>query len=510
MGRPGRRDQLPAQLSHRRGRGGRRRHLPQDRVPRAARPLRLLRLLRAAGRLRHPARRFLGPYRGWDRPIAVERGESANSIAHGWQPIGSHHVRLDARARRDARGHLRARLRREPAPTRSSIRPGSQTINKRRVRPRHRALSPAGDGRAGRSRRCASTGRACSASSRSRPPNEHLDRMVNIWNAYQCMVTFNMSRSASHLRVGHRARHGLPRLEPGPARLRAHGPGARPRADPRHRRDAVADGGAYHQYQPLTKRGNDEVGSGFNDDPVWLDPRRRRLHQGDRRLGPSSTSRCRTTTSRARRRRCTSTCSARIRYTLDRLGPHGLPLIGRADWNDCLNLNCFSETPGESFQTTENKAGGVAESVFIAGLFVLAAREMAAIAERRGDAGGGRALPRRGRPDGRGGRRARLGRRVVPARLRLLRARVGSAANDEGQIFIEPQGICVMAGIGLDDGRAAQALGVGPRAAGDAARHRAAAARLLRGTTSTSARSPRTRPATRRTPASSATPTRGS
>jgi len=72
-----------------------------------------------------------------------------------------------------------------------------------------------------------------------------------------------------------------------------------------------------------------------------------------------------------------------LRYTLDRLGPHGLPLIGRADWNDCLNLNCFSEVPGESFQTAANRYGGAAESVFIGGLFVLAARELAEIANLR-------------------------------------------------------------------------------------------------------------------------------
>ena len=61
-----------------------------------------------------------------------------------------------------------------------------------------------------------------------------------------------------------------------------------------------------------------------------------------------------------------------MRYTLDRLGPHRLPLIGRADWNDCLNLNCFSTTPDESFQTTENKTeGSKAESLMIAGLFVM-------------------------------------------------------------------------------------------------------------------------------------------
>ena len=30
------------------------------------------------------------------------------------------------------------------------------------------------------------------------------------------------------------------------------------------------DGSAYHQYQPLTKKGNMDIGSGFNDDPLWL------------------------------------------------------------------------------------------------------------------------------------------------------------------------------------------------------------------------------------------------
>src|SRR5690606_9914881 len=73
-----------------------------------------------------------------------------------------------------------------------------------------------------------------------------------------------------------------------------------------------------------------------------------------------------------------------FQFTLNNLGPHGLPLIGRADWNDCLNLNCFSEEPGESFQTTGNKTGGVAESVFIAAQFVYAGPEYAALAELAG------------------------------------------------------------------------------------------------------------------------------
>ncbi len=106
-----------------------------------------------------------------------------------------------------------------------------------------------------------------------------------------------------------------------------------------------------------------------------------------------------------------------IGYALDRLGPHGLPLIGRADWNDCLNLNCFSTNPDESFQTTESKDGKVAESVFIGGLFVLAAKELAAIARQTGSGGGRRDLSRRGGEDGTDRPPARLGRRLVPARL---------------------------------------------------------------------------------------------
>ena len=219
----------------------------------------------------------------------------------------------------------------------------------------------------------------------------------------------------------------------------------------------LPDGGAYHQYQPLTKRGNDAVGSGFNDDPLWLILAAAAylketgdtsiLHeqvQFDNEQGSEAT--------------FYEHLRRALRYTLDRLGPHGLPLIGHADWNDCLNLNCFSEEPGESFQTTAHREGGIAESVFIGGLFVLAADELAAIAALVGDEGEAAAAVsarkemadtvRRHGWDGQWFRRAYdHGGRPV-----------GSAENDEGQIFIEPQGMCVMAGLGLDDGVAELAL----------------------------------------------------
>ena len=71
-----------------------------------------------------------------------------------------------------------------------------------------------------------------------------------------------------------------------------------------------------------------------------------------------------------------------FQFTVTHLGPHRLPLIGRADWNDCLNLNCFSSEQGEPFQTTGPSEGSVAESVFIAAMFVKYGREFAEICRR--------------------------------------------------------------------------------------------------------------------------------
>jgi cellobiose phosphorylase len=145
-------------------------------------------------------------------------------------------------------------------------------------------------------------------------------------------------------------------------------------------------------------------------------------------------------------------------HVLNNLGPHGLPLIGRADWNDCLNLNCFSSEPDESYQTTGNKQGRTAESIMIAGMFCHIGPLYAELAEKVGFLEEG------------------LRARAAVAMMRdtvlthgwdgewFLRAydyfgnKVGSRDCDEGQIFIEPQGYCVMGGVGLDSGHAERAL----------------------------------------------------
>ncbi len=398
---------------------------------------------------------FLGPYRGWDRPLAVEEGRARDSIAHGWQPIGSHHVELEL-APGETREVIFALGYAENPSDAKFDPPGSQTIAKAGVTPTIEKYTDAEEvGRAFEDLRAHWD--ELLGLLHVETPNEHLDRMVNIWNAYQCMVTFNLSRSASMFESGigrgmgfrdsNQDLLGFVHMVPERARQRILDISA----------TQLPTGGAYHQYQPLTKRGNDAVGSGFNDDPAWLvlgvaaylresgdTSILDEMVPFDNELGSEVP--------------LYQHLVRAIEYTLDRLGPHGLPLIGRADWNDCLNLNCFSETPGEAFQTTENKEGGSAESVFIAALFSLAVQEMEAIADLRRDdvftrrchqanADMVAAVDEHGW-DGAWFRRA----------YDFFGHVLGSSENEEGQIFIEPQGIAIMAGIGTEDGRAEATL----------------------------------------------------
>ena len=399
--------------------------------------------------------RFLGASRGWDRPVAVERGATSGSIAHGWQPVGALQVTLalEPGQSRDVTFVLGYT---ENPPAAKFEPPGSghpDTARARAVIETYR--------RAGQVERDLAALRGTwedrLAAFQVATGEVHVDRMVNTWNPYQCMVTFNLSRSASMFESGigrgmgfrdsNQDLLGFVHLVPGRARERILDIAA----------TQLPDGGAYHQYQPLTKRGNNDIGSGFNDDPLWLvlAVAAYTKETGDLAIldepVPWDNVEGSETPLHDHLRRC-------ISFTLEHLGPHGLPLIGRADWNDCLNLNVFSTQPGDSFQTAPNRAGGVAESVFIAALFVLAAREAAALAALHGDQSEVTRCEEAARSmtaaieahawDGAWYRRAydHVGRPV------------GSSSNDEGQIFIEPQGLMAMAGVGLEDGRARTAM----------------------------------------------------
>ena len=398
---------------------------------------------------------FLGPTRGWDRPAAVERGESCNSVAHGWAPIGSHHVRLVLQPG-ETRQILFVLGYHENPKDEKFDPPDSQIVNKKTVKPTiARYLVPANVDLAFRKLRTYWDGLLgiCQVET----PDIHTDRMVNVWNAYQCMATFNMSRSASFYESGigrglgfrdsNQDLLGFVHMIPERARERILDLAA----------TQLPSGGAYHQYQPLTKKGNNDVGGNFNDDPHWLivGVAAYLKETGDWSILDEPVEYDNQSGSE---QPLYEHLQRSFRYTLERLGPHGLPLIGRADWNDCLNLNCFSDTPGQSFQTTTNKEGKVAESVFIGGLFVLAAKELAGLARHSGHA------------DEAPGYLAEGARMEETVRRHgwdgewFLRAyddfgnKVGSKECAEGKIFIEPQGFCVLAGIGLEDGLARRAL----------------------------------------------------
>jgi len=398
---------------------------------------------------------FLGRYRGWDRPASVEAGELKNTIAHGWSPMGAHHVKLELAAGESRQIVFVLGYHENPVDEKFDP-PGSQTINKRLVKPVIAKYLDAIQADAAFEKLRVYWDGLLSVFQVD-TPDIHTNRMVNIWNAYQCMATFNMSRSASFYESGigrglgfrdsNQDLLGFVHMAPVRARERILDLAA----------TQLPSGGAYHQYQPLTKRGNNDIGGGFNDDPLWLIVGVSAylketgdwsiLHepvQYDNEPGSEQP--------------LYEHLQRSIQYTLDRVGPHGLPLIGRADWNDCLNLNCFSDTPGQSFQTTTNKDGKVAESVFIAALFVHAGRELAAIAKHRGlDAEAARYI-----------RETEKNVKVIADHgwdgewfLRAyddFGAKIGSRECEEGKIFIESNGFCALAGIGLHDGKAESAM----------------------------------------------------
>ena len=406
---------------------------------------------------------FLGPYRGWDQPLAVEEGQSSNSVAHGWQPIGSHHLKLSLKPGESKRVIFLLGYHENPMDEKfDPVNPN--TINKASVLPIIRDfLAPA---------RIDLAFQELNAYWQQllnklivNTPDDDTNRMINIWNAYQCMITFNMSRSASYFESGigrgmgfrdsTQDLLGFVHMIPERARERLLDLAA----------TQLSNGGAFHQYQPLTKRGNNDVGSDFNDDPHWLVLATAAYvkETGDLSIldepapyqnQPGTEMPLFEHLQRA------------VQYTLDRLGPHQLPLIGRADWNDCLNLNCFSDTPGQSFQTTTNQDGSTAESVMIAGLFILSCQEMAQLAPlyAAGSSSNSFDLYNASFYDEKialmekavweAGWDGEWFRRAYDAFGEPL----GSHLNDEGKIFIEPQGLCVMAGLGIKDGKARQAL----------------------------------------------------
>ena len=397
---------------------------------------------------------FFGLYNGFDEPQAVLEGKPRNSMAHGWSPIASHYLEIEL----------------EPGESREIIfmlgyeenEPdekweGIGILNKEKAREsivRFDSVEKVNNAFIA----LRTYWNQLLGNFNVKTGEEKLDRMVNIWNQYQCMITFCFSRSASYFESGigrgmgfrdsNQDLLGFVHQIPERARQRIIDIAS----------TQFSDGSCYHQYQPLTRKGNNEIGGGFNDDPLWLilGTTAYIKETGDFAILDAAVPFDNEAGSEVP---LFDHLTVSFDHVIRHLGPHGLPLIGRADWNDCLNLNCFSDDPNESFQTTENRSkGSQAESLMIAGLFVVCGRDYAELCNRIGNQKeAARVL-------------THVDRMVEAVKQHgwdgewFLRAydyygnKIGSKENIEGEIFIESNGWCSMAGIGLEEGMTEKAL----------------------------------------------------
>ena len=399
---------------------------------------------------------FLGAYGENSAPSVVVNDQSKNSVASGWAPVGSHHLKVALEPGEEKTYIFVLGYVENPVNEKWVGRAEDGIINRA---PADALLA-----------RFDTTEKADAALAELKAywdkllghfsissSEEKLDRMVNVWHQYQCMVTFNMSRSASYFESGIgrgmgfrdscQDLLGFVHLIPDRARERILDIAA----------TQFEDGSAYHQYQPLTKKGNADIGSGFNDDPLWLIAAAAAYikETGDYSILDESTpydsDPSKATDFMEHLRRS-------FNYTINHLGPHGLPQIGRADWNDCLNLNCFSEEPGESFQTFGPSEGPNAESVFIAGMFVKYGKDYVKICRHKGLCDEADTAQKA---------IEQMEKTVIDAGWDgewYLRAydhykhKIGSKECEDGKIFIEPQGFCVIAEIGKDEGLCLKAM----------------------------------------------------
>ena len=396
---------------------------------------------------------FLGLYNDFDSPDVVNEGAPKNTIAHGWSPIASHYIEIELKpgeqrdfifmlgyveVEKDDKWESKGIINKKPAKAMISK---FDTVEK--VDAAYEALREYWNKLLGKIN--IDSG------------DDRLDRMVNIWNQYQCMVTFNMSRSASFFESGigrgmgfrdsNQDLIGFVHQIPERARERIFDIAS----------TQFEDGSCYHQYQPLTKKGNSAVGGDFNDDPLWLilSTTEYIKETGDFSLLDEMVP---FDNDASRAKPHFEHLKASFYHVVNNLGPHGLPLIGRADWNDCLNLNCFSDDPNESFQTTGNKKGKTAESLMIAGLFVVYGKEYVKLCRQIGK-----------------DKEAKEAEKHVNNMIEAVKAhgwdgdwylraydffgnKIGSNENEEGKIFIESQGWCTMAEIGMDEGMVEKSL----------------------------------------------------
>lgn len=402
---------------------------------------------------------WLGLYNPLSKPKSVMEGKSGNSVADGWSPIASHRLNVELKAGEEKTfvfvlGYVENdQDKKWTTQTKGELlrtNTASGIINKEKAYAIQERFSTKEKVEKEFSILKEFWNEILSHFT-LKTGDEKLDRMA-LWNQYQCVVTYNFARSASYFESG--IGRGMGFRDTSQDMLgAAH---QLPNSRIRERLFDVAatqfeDGSAYHQFQPLTKRGNADIGSNFNDDPLWLvlGVGRYICETGDKdflnEMVPFDNSETNKATMYEHLKRS-------YRYITTHMGPHGLPLIGRADWNDCLNLNCFSMNPNDSFQTCTNKEGKNAESVMIAEMFVYVTPDYAAMCRLQGDEEEAKFAEEAAK---------KMEEAICTAGWDgewYVRAyddagnKIGSHECKDGKIFIESQGFGTMAKVGKDKG----------------------------------------------------------
>lgn len=408
---------------------------------------------------------WMGLYNSFANPQTVVKGESGNSVADGWSPIASHRVNVNLKPGEEKTvifilGYVEnengkkwlSKADAEKAVKKGLLRTNtaSGVINKEKAYEIQKKFNTKSKVEKSFKELKAFWDEIMSHFT-LKTGDEKLDRMA-IWNQYQCVVTYNFARSASYFESGIGRGMGFRDTSQDMLGVAHQLPAKRIRE---RLFDVAAtqfeDGSAYHQFQPLTKRGNADIGSNFNDDPLWLvlGVGRYICESGDKaflnEMVPFDNSETNKATMYEHLKRS-------YRYITTHIGPHGLPLIGRADWNDCLNLNCFSMNPNDSFQTCTNKEGKNAESVMIAEMFVYVTPDYVAMCRMQGDEAEAKFAEEACK---------KMEKAICTAGWDgewYVRAyddagrKVGSNECENGKIFIESQGFGTMAKIGADKG----------------------------------------------------------
>lgn len=413
---------------------------------------------------------FLGLYNGLDTPAVIIEGKSGNSIADGWSPVASHRITVTLNPGEkktyifilgyieNDEDHKWALTTAQGANSKNLLRTNETggIINKEKAYKLQEQFQSE-DSVCKALRDLKEYWSSVLSHFTLNTGDEKLDRMA-VWNQYQCVVTYNFARSASYFESGIGRGIGFRDTSQDMLGVAHQLPSKRIRE---RLYDVAAtqfeDGSAYHQFQPLTKRGNADIGSNFNDDPLWLI-----LGVGNyiRETGDTDFLDQQVPFDNDDNNRATlfEHLKRSFRYITTHIGPHGLPLIGRADWNDCLNLNCFSSNPNDSFQTCTNKDGNHAESVLIAEMFVFIAPDYEAMCRIRGETDeAAYAADQAEKMQQQICKTGWDGEWYIRAYDDTGR-KIGSKECTEGKIFIESQGFGAMAQIGADQGYPGQAL----------------------------------------------------